>query len=207
MLICCCLYFTCSFCQNIRFTSEIGYSISKVSNEKKIGLYRGFGLGIDKYISNNWYVELLPNINTIQFSSHNRLDESIYTTIIFFELNTEAKKYMPISAKSKIYLAIGPYCGYVLNKKIENDGSSRIENNKNLGFNLGLSSCVGLRTSITQSLSFDIGLSDKKDYLFIYNNASEKIKNTKRNLKISFYLKLKNETSNIVNPHFFQPSF
>ncbi len=182
---------TFSFCQSLRLTSDMGYSISKSYKEKHVSFYRGLGLGFEKYLSNNWYLEVVPNTYTIQFSSSNSINQNTFTSIRFIELNAEVKKYLPISAKSRIYLSVGLYGGNLFSKTVENNTLSIEETQKNLGYNYGLSSSVGLRLILTRIISFDIGIADKDDYLFSYNTQVNKVSNSKRCLKMSFYLRIK----------------
>jgi hypothetical protein len=192
MLLCClCLCSSFVFCQSIRLTSDIGYSITKLSKEKRIGFYRGLGLGLEKYLSNNWYLEFLPNTYTIQFSASNSLGQNTFTSIRFIGLNVEAKKYMLITAKSRIYLALGLYADNLFSRKLENNSLSTEVTHKNSGYNFGLSSAVGIRTILSRAISFDIGIADQEDYLFRYDNPDDKVANSRRSLKISFYLQSK----------------
>ncbi len=182
---------TSCFGQSIRLTSDVGYSLTKLYKDKRIAFYQGIGFGIEKYLSNNWYLELLPNTYTIQFSSTNSSGQNTFTSIRFVELNAEAKKYLLINAKSRIYLSVGIYGGSLLNRTVENNTMAIEETSKNLGYNFGLSSAVGLRVALTRVIAFDIGIADKDDVLFDYAEKNNKVDNTKRFLKLSFYLRIK----------------
>lgn len=187
----CCMASTVAVGQSIRVTSDAGYSITKLTKEKRIVFFRGLGLGFEKYLSNNWYLELLPNTYTIEFSGKNNTGENTFTTIGFLGLNLEAKKYLPITAKTRIYLALGLHGSNLYRYNVENNTLSTETTRHNLGYNFGFSSSVGLRVTLTRIISFDIGIGDQEDYLFSYSNPIDEVDNSKRSLKVSFYLQLK----------------
>jgi hypothetical protein len=177
--------------QDLKFFTDLGYSLNKESNKKNIALLKSGGLGYQIYLANNWYVEICPSLFTLQFRNNEINIQRGFNTYRFIELQIATKKYILISPKSRLYVEFGLYGNHFLKKRTEVDNIQAIEEQNNIGYNVGVSAAFGLRTKISNSLSFDVGLCTKNDFAYSYRNAIEKIEISRESLKFSLYQKIK----------------
>jgi len=180
-----------AYSQNLKVFTEIGFSINNELNQKSIGLFKATGLGYQKYLDNDWYVELCPSLFSLQFNNSNQNGQDVFRTYRFLEIDLAAKKYLIISPKSRIYMQLGLYSNYFFKKKIEIDFLETKEEYNNIGYNFGLSASFGLSTKLSNSLNFDIGLVTKSDLFFSYLNKDNKLNISRESFRISFYKRIK----------------
>lgn len=169
-----------------------GVAIGEAALTKKIMLTTGVNVAGEFKVKNNWYLTVSGGGLLLRYSSDLFPNGTLFNNHYFANIIVSVRKYLPINQKAAIFYEFGIVSSYLFNSKSEYRfvSNNYSETKKDLGYNFGLHSNFGFKTKITNTLSFDIGITGQDDIFFVYSNATNKLKCDKRLITFSFYRKL-----------------
>ena len=178
--------------QELRVSMDYGYAIAEMKQTKKFMLQTGVKGVAEFNISYSLSITVGVGGSLLQHSYTNTSGESVFNKKYFLVLPVSLKKYYPFSKRSAGFIDA---CIYAANLMLDKNeirylAGTRSSREKNTGWNAGGVMNIGFKTMITSTLSFDIGLASKRDFLHSYKQDQDWILTKGTALVISFYRKL-----------------
>ena len=180
--------------QNLKISAGYGFSIGEKQNYKRIMAAKTLQAGHEFELT--WNTSLVPLVEfkQFQFSYDDMNGANIFSKNSFISVPVVLRKYFNASKRSRLFTDLGLQGSYYFNIKNEirnGTASSLIKAKHNdIGFNIGIALAAGLKMTINDRQSFDIGMYAVKDF-WAQKKSMEWMKNNTINFTISYYQVLK----------------
>lgn len=182
------------FSQSLIANTRIGYSIGKMTDMRKIMLYKAVDLVKEFKITEFYKVDISIGGSSFKFSFTDTSGINVFNKKLYINVPVSVKKNYFITRRSNAFIELGimnSFLGYDKKKFYYTDAAKTVTTNS-WGYNAGLLWNMGYRTLMSNGgWYFIITLGGYQDYLSSYKNESLKIKQNTMALGICFEKKSK----------------
>jgi hypothetical protein len=167
--------------QHLTVNTKYGYAVGETRVVKKVMLYNSLDIGAELRLRGAISFNIGIGGATLQYSSTDTPNVSVYCKRYFLTLPVCLKKYYHLTKNSSAFFQVGLMNSFSIHEKKEflSAGRKGIVNANWAGYNLGLLVSTCFRTKMSQN-DWYIGISigGQQDILTAYKNENQKIKHT-----------------------------
>lgn len=164
--------------QEIGCSSMHGIGKVEMTDLNKMAFHTGVN------ISTEWFLQkeglsliIQPGYSKIQYDHIDTLCGKYFIGVAIL-----VRKYFSNSARTNFFFEVGPCANYLFwdKKGTVINGDQVVKTKRNIGWNLGIYSLVGVKVRLSSTISFDIGLGASKDLNSDTVNENESIRIDRR---------------------------